>query len=281
MPSARYSCRSVNRSGSGWPKKNPPSTSPAGRAQHRDGEVAAHGQVPRRHPVVRRVLAEPRVPRDVGAADGAVAVEGRREHRGVARHREPGERLARHARNRVQRVRLAELVDQVVEERAELRRRSPWWPRRSRPARSGRCRAGRSARGPSSAARRPPRLRCAAAARWPPGSRWPPRWRRRPAAARGFRRWCRPARPARRRRPRRPARRSDARHQVREDRRVGHGHRDAAVEHGPRFDRAEGTDLGGHRGARAVDEGPAHGVEYGVEAGRGGHQGASASGSDG
>ena len=42
-----------------------------------------------------------------------------REHRGVARHREAREGLARHAGERVERVALAGLVDHVVEERAE------------------------------------------------------------------------------------------------------------------------------------------------------------------
>ena len=44
-----------------------------------------------------------------------------REDRGVARHREPLERLARHAGQRVEHVRLAGVVEHVVEEGAELR----------------------------------------------------------------------------------------------------------------------------------------------------------------
>ena len=46
--------------------------------------------------------------------------ERRPENRRVARHREPRERLSRRARQRVQHVRLAGRIDDVVEERAEV-----------------------------------------------------------------------------------------------------------------------------------------------------------------
>ena len=121
MPSARYSCRLVNRAAFGVAEEEPAEHLSAGRADHRDREVAAHGQMPLGHPVVRGVVAEAPVGGDVVAADGALAVERRREHQGVARHREAGEGLPGHPGERVEGVRLAELVDQVVEEGAERR----------------------------------------------------------------------------------------------------------------------------------------------------------------
>ena len=120
IPSASRSSRSVNTSGSAWPKNSPPSTSPE-RDDDRHGQVAAHGKVALGHPVVRRVLSVARVAGDVAAAHDPLAVEGRREHLGVAGHGEARERLARHAGEGVEGVRLARLVEDVVEERAELR----------------------------------------------------------------------------------------------------------------------------------------------------------------
>ena len=93
-------------------------------APHRHGQIAAHRQVPRRHAVKRRVLAEARVGRDVVEPDGRLAVERRREDRGGARMRERREGLLGRARQRVEHVGVAGLgVAHVVEERAELRRR--------------------------------------------------------------------------------------------------------------------------------------------------------------
>ena len=121
MPSARYSCRLGEPPALGVAEEEPAEHLSAGRADHRDREVAAHGQMPLGHPVVRGVVAEAPVGGDVIAADGALAVERRREHQGVARHREAGEGLPGHPGERVEGVRLAELVDQVVEEGAERR----------------------------------------------------------------------------------------------------------------------------------------------------------------
>ncbi len=89
---------------------------------HRYGEIAAHGHVTARHAVVRGVVAVPRVLRDVRTANHAGSLERRSEHLRIPRHRKLGEGLARHARDRVQRVRLATLVEDVVEERAEFGR---------------------------------------------------------------------------------------------------------------------------------------------------------------
>ena len=56
--------------------------------------------------------------------------ERRIEHRRVARQAELLERLARRARERVEQEGLAVLVDDVVEERAELRALTAAWRRR-------------------------------------------------------------------------------------------------------------------------------------------------------
>ena len=56
---------------------------------------------------------------DVVEPDDPLAVEGRREDLGVARHREALERRPLDARERVEHVRLAGVGDDVVEERAE------------------------------------------------------------------------------------------------------------------------------------------------------------------
>jgi hypothetical protein len=90
---------------------------------HRHGKIAADWQMARRHAVVRRHGAVPWILGDVVAPHDRVAVERRREDRRVARHRELGERLAGNARDGVERVGLAGVVDEVVEEGAELRTR--------------------------------------------------------------------------------------------------------------------------------------------------------------
>ena len=73
--------------------------------------------------MMRRVVAVAGILRDVRAADDASPLEGRLEDLGVPRHRELRERLPRNAGDRVERVRLARVIDDVVEERAELGRR--------------------------------------------------------------------------------------------------------------------------------------------------------------
>ncbi len=71
--------------------------------------------------VVGRVLAEPRVFGDVVRAHDPLAREGRAEHLGVARHGEVGELGAVDPGQHVEGVAFALRVDDVVEERAELR----------------------------------------------------------------------------------------------------------------------------------------------------------------
>ena len=89
---------------------------------HRDGQIAAYGQVATRHAVMRRIVTVPRVLGDVGAANDGGAFECRIEHFRVPGHRELGERLAGYAGDGVQRIGLAVLVDHVVEEGAEFGR---------------------------------------------------------------------------------------------------------------------------------------------------------------
>src|ERR1700753_128590 len=72
-----------------------------------------------RHALVRIVLAVAWILGDVVGAHDALAREGRREDRGVARHREFREGLARHAGQRVEQIAFAGLVGDVVEERPE------------------------------------------------------------------------------------------------------------------------------------------------------------------
>src|SRR3954452_17734837 len=72
---------------------------------------------------MRSALSVARGSRDVVAPDDPFAIKGRRKDRRIAGHGEFGERFARNARKRVQHVRLAFLVDDVVEERSELRAR--------------------------------------------------------------------------------------------------------------------------------------------------------------
>ena len=92
----------------------------SGSGDDRHGEIAPHRQMSFGHPVVGIVLPVTRVFADVVGADDAGALEGRLEHRRVARHRELVEMLPRHAREGVEHVALALVVDDVVEEGAEL-----------------------------------------------------------------------------------------------------------------------------------------------------------------
>ncbi len=87
---------------------------------YRRRQVALHRQMALGVSVVGRVLAEARVLRDVVRADDALAAEGRAEHLGVARHGEVGEGRLVDARQDVERVAFAAIVDHVVEERAEV-----------------------------------------------------------------------------------------------------------------------------------------------------------------
>ena len=95
----------------------------AGARDDRHREIAAHRQMALRHAVVRRHRAVARILRDVRGTHDALAGERRMEDRRIARHPEFLEGLARRARQGVQHERLALLVDDVVEERAELRAR--------------------------------------------------------------------------------------------------------------------------------------------------------------
>ena len=73
-----------------------------------------------RHAFERHVMPVARIGEDVAAAHRTRAAKGRLEDRGVARHREIGEGLARYAGDRVERVGFALVVDHIVEERPEL-----------------------------------------------------------------------------------------------------------------------------------------------------------------
>ena len=106
----------------------------SGRRRRRRG--SSHRQVAGRHPVVRRVLAVARILRDVVDAHHALAPEGRPEEIGVARHREAGERLARHAGDRVERVGLAAARRRRCRRTRRTRPGTAACRRRSRPARA-------------------------------------------------------------------------------------------------------------------------------------------------
>ena len=118
MPLASRSCRWLKRADVGVAEEQAAEDVAVARL-HRHREIAAHRQVPLGHALVRRVVAIPRLGGDVVAADDAGALEGRLEHRRVARHRELRERLARDAGDGVKGVSLAFVVDDVVEESAE------------------------------------------------------------------------------------------------------------------------------------------------------------------
>ena len=89
----------------------------------RHGQIAAHRQVAGRHAVVAARCARSADPCVMSALRTTpVALERRREHLGVARHRKLRERLARHARDRVERVRLAGLVRRRCRRTRRIRR---------------------------------------------------------------------------------------------------------------------------------------------------------------
>ncbi len=73
-----------------------------------------------RHPVIRGTLAVTGVLRNVLRADDTLTPECRPEYGRVARHRKTGECLSGNTRQRVKRIALACLVDDVVEESPEL-----------------------------------------------------------------------------------------------------------------------------------------------------------------
>ena len=114
----------VENAGLGMTEEQP-AQNLAGARDHRHREIAAYRQMTLGHAEIGLVLAEARILGDVGRADDALAVEGGREHRGVARHRELGESFARRAGQGVERVGLALVVDHVVEERPEGCARQP------------------------------------------------------------------------------------------------------------------------------------------------------------
>ena len=93
-------------------------------ARHdRQGEIAAHRQMPVGHALARRVAAIALVTGNVVGAHDAQPLERRREDRGVARHREAVKGLARHAGQGVQAIAFAIGIDDIVEEGAEGRAR--------------------------------------------------------------------------------------------------------------------------------------------------------------
>src|SRR5262249_40363667 len=89
----------------------------------RNGKIAAYRQMPLGLTIVWRTLAVARIFHDVVGSNDTFAGERRREHLRIARHRETRKRLLRHTRQRVEHVALARIVDDVIEERAELRAR--------------------------------------------------------------------------------------------------------------------------------------------------------------
>jgi hypothetical protein len=95
----------------------------AGPRHHRYGQIGADRQVPLGHPLAWRVAPVARVLGDVVGPDDALAVEGRREHLGVPRHRELRERFDRRSGQGVEHVALAPVIQHIVEERPEFRAR--------------------------------------------------------------------------------------------------------------------------------------------------------------
>ncbi len=89
---------------------------------HRNSQITAHRQVPSGHAAMREIVTVSRILRDIGASDDGGAFEGWLEDGGISRHRKLREGLSRNARDRIERVRLAPVVHDVVEEGAEFRR---------------------------------------------------------------------------------------------------------------------------------------------------------------
>ena len=85
----------------------------------RHGEIASHRKVAFGHAMIGRALSVSAIGKDVVRAHRPTAAERRFEDRGISRHRELFERLARRARKRVQRVGLAVFPNDVVEECTE------------------------------------------------------------------------------------------------------------------------------------------------------------------
>jgi len=73
------------------------------------------------HAPTGRILSVTRISGDVVRTDYALAIERRREHLRVSRHGKFRERLHGSSRQGVERVALAGLVDQVVEEGPKFR----------------------------------------------------------------------------------------------------------------------------------------------------------------
>src|SRR5262245_50422330 len=89
----------------------------------RDGEIAAHRQVPLGLAVVWGPLAVARVLEDVVGANDRRTVKGRTEQRRRTRMAELRERLTRRTRERVEREHIALRITHGVEEGTELRAR--------------------------------------------------------------------------------------------------------------------------------------------------------------
>src|SRR4051812_10847220 len=88
---------------------------------HRHSEIAADRKVSLGLAIVRSIFPIARVGRNVIRPDDSFAIKRRRKHGGIARHGKLRERFARHARKRVEHVRLALLVNDVIEESPKLR----------------------------------------------------------------------------------------------------------------------------------------------------------------
>src|SRR5215831_2547223 len=89
----------------------------------RHGQVTADRKVSGRLSVIWRIVAITRIFPDIRAADDSRALEGRLEDRSIARHRELRKCFSRDSGDRVERVRLASIIHDVVEKGPELGRR--------------------------------------------------------------------------------------------------------------------------------------------------------------
>ena len=119
MPIRSSSCSSTNFRRLAMPEEKAANhLTRAGCDRH--SEIAPHRQMSFRHAVVGFVLPVARIFEDVIGADDAGPFESRLEHGRIAGHRKFVEVLPRHAREGVEHVALALVVDDVVEESAEL-----------------------------------------------------------------------------------------------------------------------------------------------------------------
>src|SRR6266566_7147171 len=86
----------------------------------RHGEIAADGQMPVGQAVVRRILTVARIPSHIVEPHYSTAAKRGPKDRRVSRHREVAEPVAGNAGYSVEQVRLAAVIDAVIEEGAEL-----------------------------------------------------------------------------------------------------------------------------------------------------------------